>query len=373
MKSYILTGIFTGLVLFGSAQDHGHQHGRKIVFPDLEDYKTLKCDLHIHTVFSDGNVWPTIRVEEALKDGLDAISLTEHLEYQPHKSDIPHPDRNRSFHIAKEFAKAYDLLIIHGCEITRRMPPGHANALFISDANKINVSDSLEAYLEANRQGAFVFWNHPNWSAQRKDGIAKLTDFHTYLIQNKLLHGIEVVNDITFSDAAIQIALDKNLTFIGNSDIHGLVDWQYQIPEGGHRPITLVFAKEKTEQAIKEALINRRTLAYYNDILVGEQQWIAALTKNSLNLSDAFYIGDTDIAEITVENKGDAPYILRNLSGFTFYDRSDLVILKPHEQTKIKVLTKQQLNTFELKCEMLNGVTAPNKHATIVIPVQIKR
>ena len=113
MKSPILIVLFTSLVSLGSAQDHSHQYGRKIVFPDLEDYKTLKCDLHIHTVFSDGNVWPTIRVEEALKDGLDAISLTEHIEYQPHKTDIPHPDRNRSFQIAKEFAKAYDLLIIH--------------------------------------------------------------------------------------------------------------------------------------------------------------------------------------------------------------------------------------------------------------------
>ncbi|NND33908.1 MAG: PHP domain-containing protein, partial [Saprospiraceae bacterium] len=99
---------------------------------------TLKCDFHIHTVFSDGSVWPNIRVDEALKDGLDAISLTEHLEYQPHGEDIPHPDRNRSFEIAKEQAKAHDLLVIHGVEITRKLPPGHANAIFITDANALN-------------------------------------------------------------------------------------------------------------------------------------------------------------------------------------------------------------------------------------------
>jgi len=32
------------------------------------------------------------------------------------------------------------------------------------------------------------------------------------------------------------------LTIIGTSDIHGLIDWQYNVPQGGHRPITLVFA-----------------------------------------------------------------------------------------------------------------------------------
>ena len=60
----------------------------------------LSTDLHIHTVFSDGAVWPSIRVEEARREGLDLIALTEHLEYQPHEEDIPHPDRNRSYAIA---------------------------------------------------------------------------------------------------------------------------------------------------------------------------------------------------------------------------------------------------------------------------------
>lgn len=373
MKSFSVVILLMGLINLVKAQDHTHAHGRKIVFPDIAGYKTLKCDFHIHTVFSDGNVWPTIRVEEAIKDGLDVISLTEHLEYQPHKADIPHPDRNRSFHIAKEFAKAYDIMIVHGCEITRRMPPGHANALFITDANKINVNDSLEAYREANRQGAFVFWNHPNWSAQRKDGIARLTDFHTFLMKEKLLHGIEVVNDITYSDAAIQIALDKQLTFIGNSDIHGLVDWQYKIPEGGHRPITLVFAKDKSENALKEALFNRSTLAYYQNVLIGEQQWISALAKASLKVTDAFYIGDTDVAEITIENHGDATYMLRNTAPYNFYDRSDLVIIEAHGSTKLQVLTKQQMPNFELSFEMHNGIVAPNKHASIRLPVEIKR
>ena len=60
----------------------GHENDRKIEFPDVPNYKTLLCDLHMHTVFSDGSVWPNIRVMEANKDGLDVIATTEHLEYQ---------------------------------------------------------------------------------------------------------------------------------------------------------------------------------------------------------------------------------------------------------------------------------------------------
>ena len=34
-------------------------------FPDLPGLKTLKADFHLYTVFSDGNVWPTMHVQEA--------------------------------------------------------------------------------------------------------------------------------------------------------------------------------------------------------------------------------------------------------------------------------------------------------------------
>jgi hypothetical protein len=70
---------------------------RQIQFPDTADYQTLVVDLHTHSVFSDGHVWPTVRVSEALRDGLDGLAITEHLEFQPHLSDIPHPDRNRAY------------------------------------------------------------------------------------------------------------------------------------------------------------------------------------------------------------------------------------------------------------------------------------
>jgi len=76
-----------------------------IRFPDVPGYKTLTCDLHMHTVFSDGAVWPIIRVDEAMRDGLDVIAITEHLEYQPHKEDIPNPDRNRSHVVASNRAQ----------------------------------------------------------------------------------------------------------------------------------------------------------------------------------------------------------------------------------------------------------------------------
>ena len=84
-------------------------------------YQTLAVDLHTHSVFSDGMVWPDIRVQESDRDGLALMAVTEHLEYQPRAEDIPHPDRNRSFVLARDHARSQgsDLIVVNGAEITR--------------------------------------------------------------------------------------------------------------------------------------------------------------------------------------------------------------------------------------------------------------
>ena len=106
---YVFSKFFITL-FFLSINLNAHDSGlsREIEFPDIKSYKTLVCDLHMHSVFSDGSVWPDIRVKEAEKDGLDVIAVTEHIEYQPWKEDIPNPDRNRSFDYHKHFARNSD-------------------------------------------------------------------------------------------------------------------------------------------------------------------------------------------------------------------------------------------------------------------------
>jgi len=356
----------------GFSQDHSHAIGRKLKFPDIPGYKTLKCDFHQHTVFSDGSVWPDIRVQEALLDGLDAISLTEHLEYQPHKDDIPHPDRNRSYHIAIEEAANHDLIIVKGSEITRKMPPGHNNAIFLSDPNKLLVDDSIQVFREAKKQGAFTFWNHPNWTPQRKDGMATLTDVHRLLIREKLLDGIEVVNDKTYSDEALQIALDNNLTIMGTSDIHKLIDWDFKVPQGGHRPLTLVFAKERTAESIKDALMNRRTVAVFKDLLIGRNEFLVPLIQSSLKVTSAKYIGKYNVLGLEVENLSSTAIVLQNQNSLTFHNNNDIVTLKAGEKTTIEIKTIDRKPEVSLRFLVLSAVNAPNKHPSITISTKIE-
>ena len=369
-KNLIFAFLFLSYTVF--SQDHSHALGRKLKFPDIPGYKTLKCDFHQHTVFSDGSVWPDIRVQEALLDGLDAISLTEHLEYQPHKDDIPHPDRNRSYDIAIKEAANHDLIIVKGSEITRKMPPGHNNAIFLSDPNKLLVDDSIQVFREAKKQGGFIFWNHPQWTPQRKDGMATLTDVHRFLIREKLLDGIEVVNGQMYSDEALQIALDNNLTIMGSTDIHKLVDWDFKVPQGGHRPLTLVFAKEKNAESIKEALMNRRTVAVFKDLLIGRDEFLIPLIQGSLKIVSAKYIGKYNVLGVEIENLSSTKIVLQNQTGYTLHNNNDMITLKAGDKTIIEIKTIERKPQVSLKFLVLSAVNAPNKHPSITLTTKVE-
>ncbi len=368
MTRLILFNLFISFIIA-----HGGDRNRAIEFPDLPGYKTLICDLHMHSVFSDGSVWPDIRVQEAQKDGLDVIATTEHIEYQPWKADIPNLDRNRSYEYHANFAKGSDVMVINGSEITRNMPPGHANAIFIKDANKLITDDPIDAYIEARKQDAFIFWNHPYWASQSPDASVPLSDMHIKLINDGLLEGIEIVNDTTFSNEALQLALDYNLTILGTSDIHGIVDWQYRIPSGGHRPTTLVFASEKTKTSLKGALRKGQTVVWFKKKLIGKTNFLIPLINACLKVKSAKYFSNTTVAHVTISNNSDAPFTLRNQSKYDFYNLTDIITIPPHGDVNIDVRTINKKRKFELQFEVMSALTAPKTHPVISIIVRPKQ
>jgi len=355
------------------AQPHGHHHGaaRSIQFPDLQNRETLAVDLHTHTVFSDGSVWPDIRAREALRDGLDAVAITDHLEYQPHQDDIPHPDRNRSYEIAHREAEDHDLLLINGSEITREMPPGHANAVFLEDANPLLQDDPMAVFREADSQDAFVFWNHPMWTAQKPSGIPSLTDMHRTLIDEGLLDGIEVVNQHRHSAEAMRIALEHDLTMLGTSDVHGLIDWDYAVHEGEHRPVTLAFPEERSKASVKSALEAGRTVVWHHNTLIGREEHLRPLLDASLSVAGARYLEDTSVLEVRIENRSDAEYVFDSRGDIPFHIRSDLVRIAPQDTTRLQVKPGRRAETVDLSFEVLNAVTAPETHPTFSLEIRV--
>lgn len=368
-KSILIIALLS--ISFLHSQAHSHLSAKPLSFPNIPGYKSLKTDLHIHTVFSDGYVWPNIRVMEALRDNLDAISLTEHLEYQPHLDDIPHPDRNRSYTIALEEAKEHDLLIVHGSEITRSAPMGHNNAVFIKDANPILQDKAEDAFAEAKKQGAFVFWNHPAWHNQAPQGNPILSDFQKERIKKGELHGIEVINSVDYAQESLALALEHNLTIMGTSDIHGLIDWDYT-EKGNQRPITLVFAKERSITSLQEALFAGRTVAIYNDLLVGKSEFLVPLLKASITVEKASYVKNTQVLELELKNVTSSDLQFQNESEYSFYDSSPVFEIKAGETKKVSIKTLVQKDEITLKLKAIGCFTAPNTQPIIQWAIKTK-
>lgn len=280
---------------------------RVLAVPDILGMRTLKGDFHMHTVFSDGVVWPEVRVIEAWMDGLDVIAITDHLEKHPSKQGVEKND-NLSCQIAFPAAVQHDILLVKGAEITKDMPPGHFNALFVKDQAAVENEDFMKSVEAAVNQGAFLQWNHPGWKAQQPD-MTNWTDAMETLVKKGWVHGIEVFNSEEWYPVALGWCMDRNLAVMANSDMHGLIRDQYDLTKV-QRPMTLVFAKERSLDALKEAMFAGRTVGWFGNNLAGKKEYLEALFRASVTVMPPHTVDGDGNLVFHVSNASDLPFAL---------------------------------------------------------------
>jgi len=337
----------------------------KIQLPDIPGYITMKCDFHMHTVFSDGVVWPRVRVQEAVEEGLDAISITDHVESSPRYIEDNHI---AGFEMAKRAARNEDLLIIPGGEISASKD--HFNALFITNQDEPGLSDVIpeKRIRAAIKQDAFVFWNHPGWTPVASTGMAPFNEKFIDLMKEGLVQGIEVCNGTGYWENALKMAIKYDLTLIGNSDIHGVSHFAYQPDK--HRTVTLVFAKEKTVEGVREALQDRRTAVYQGDNIIGNQEFLEPLFIESLDIKTS-YRPNTQLANMTIINNSDIDFACENIGDYSIYNSPHFFTIKAHSTTVLTVKTIENMEKFELKVLVLNAIVAPGKSMRVILPVTV--
>ena len=279
----------------------------EIYIPQVMGYNVYKADLHTHTIYSDGDMTPALRVNEAWCDGLDIIAITDHMEYRRTEREVfQYMDRyidpalrgkgavntnvlNRDpdskgilvdFNVgskaaAKE-AKRLGIMAIQGVEITRGKL-GDYNALFTTDNNALYDPNLEQTIRKARAQGAFIMHNHPQYSKRTESTLPKhCEDFYA----KGLIDGIELANGFNRYDRLFDYCFKGNYTPFATSDAHFLMSARF--PNAGkeyYRNMTLILAKDCTEESIKEALYAHRTIAYSANILIGEEELLTELFK----------------------------------------------------------------------------------------------
>src|SRR5690606_34273790 len=134
---------------------------------------------------------------------------------------------------------------------------------------------------------------------------------------------------------AHQIAEKYNLTLVAGSDAHEAINQSGANP---HRPMTLVFAKERTIESIKEAMLERRTAVYTRDYVIGRQPELGAFFKASIMINAKKIAGKANEGkiEIKITNNCDIPYQVYLRTPYLIDNMPlNLVTLQAHSTTKV--------------------------------------
>lgn len=356
----------------------------EIIIPQLKGYNVYKGDFHIHTSYSDGNVTPASRVTEAWYDGLDIISITDHYEGQKGLKNTMKvlaqlnedgkptviPSTSKTGKVWADFNEIHrqaeaqveksgvPLLLIKGCEMARNAQShGHFNCLFLKDINGLYNKDMAEAFRNVKKQGGIIIHNHPAWRRKTSDK----TEFHQKVYGEGLIDGVEVVNGTSFYPHIVRRCIDEKLTMYANTDEHGMTSSRFG-SAGFHRTMTLVFAKDLTEKAVKDALLKGRTIAYAAGTLIGEEEWLKAFFNAAV---------DCHITKID-EKKGTRTFQVTNKSSITYRLRRGKLIyeLEPFKSLQFYLGKDKKTGKYvEPKFIVENMWHADYKHPSIQIEI----
>ena len=343
----------------------------EIILPKVNGLNIYKADLHAHSIYSDANLTPAQRVQEAWFDGLDIFALTDHVEYRRHERNMLNflkgynggeakkavnynvirkaateqgilADLNLPTQLTQKAAKGYGegLLIIPGCEITREPKTiGHFNALFTTDNNAIYDTDPLQSLRNAKKQGALITQNHPGWSRKSCD----ITEFEQKAFDEGLIDGVEIMNGFWFYPKAMRRCVEKDLYMLGCTDVHGVTS-TYKA-NGHFRTMTFVFAKENSLKAVRKALEKGMTLAYSSGNIAGRANLLQDLFKASVSYK-----------YLSSNSKGKVTYALTNSTSIHYSLRfgKKTFEVPPFETVIINISGDKDGNPKDFSCYVMN-------------------
>jgi hypothetical protein len=262
----------------------------EVPFPDVGEFKVLKGDFHVHTFYSDGLVAAEVRVVEAWRDGLDVLALTDHAEYL----DIAVPyDRERAYGRALPIAKQLGLMVVRGAELTQHSAvpkvPNPSDFVVHFARDEWQFQTHFDAGLRAAReQGTTIVWAHPgpDWLP-----IAET------LVQRGWLDGIELHNGVVAGGhgtsrvgqawpwpKVMDWCLKHDLAVFASSDAHWPIDFMYARERRERRDMTLLLARTRDLDGVRDAIRSRRTLACFGGSLWGREDWLRSLVDASLEI-----------------------------------------------------------------------------------------
>jgi histidinol phosphatase-like PHP family hydrolase len=199
------------------------------------EYFVLAGDFHVHAAPGDGSLTPSALRDEAVRQGLDVIAVTNHNQFVA-ASLVP--------------ALAADLdrpIVLPGEEVTH--PDYHLIAVGIDHGVRSDLS-AADAVAAIHAQGGVAIAAHPTRSFSGYDDAALAVVDGTEVAHPERLEKYRRDYIETFARAR---RLNPHVAAIGSSDIHNT-------PSLGQCR-TFIFARERSARGVLEAIRAGRTVA----------------------------------------------------------------------------------------------------------------
>ncbi len=246
---------------------------------DLYELRPLKGDLHSHTYWSDGKDGIAVTPADYREEGFDFFSLTDHNRmFCSHMENTLFEDVPLGIHLMigeEVHTPGSDLHIVHAggdASVTQRYI--HDFEAYEAEVKEIEetlghipvqyrgrMARATWACREIHKTGGIAILPHPFWCPQRYNATNEYADL---LFEEKIFDAFEVMGGIRNKNCNMQLALWQKhlmkgnvLSAVGSSDSH---NHDFETDYFG-RHFTIVFAKENTTEAIKEAIRHGNCLA----------------------------------------------------------------------------------------------------------------
>ena len=235
-------------------------------------------DLHCHTYHSDARGAPELLAENARREGLDFLAVTDHNTTSQWQYFAPRSTE--------------ELVFIPGMEITTYR--GHANIFGLTEwiDFRLGGSADLDALMgEIRRQGAILSVNHDKeplpWDYDYPD-MDCMEVFHGHWLTS---------NDGVLARYDRFLAEGRRISLIGGSDYHQPAELQPPGPVGLGRPTIVLELEHLDSKAVLEGL--RKGRGYVTESPTGPH---LAMTVNGRKMGDVVAGGQN--IEVEIEVKG---------------------------------------------------------------------
>lgn len=266
---------------------------------DTVAYRCYYGNLHSHTSYSDGESVPEVAYQYARTTaGIHVLAVTDH---NNSPDDLTEALYQRTHHVADSMTVPGVFVALAGQEIGNSGGFGHIACFEAATLSPYfnTWGDLVPCYRWIREQNAPAMYNHPTLFQDRD-----FSYFNFYSAYNQSMDLLEVVNQNGNYELQYLLALNRGwqLGASANQDNHD-PDWGNDPNGAGYIPLTGIWADTLTQEAVLDALQQRRTFAMLSKPAAGRIQ--LSLTADGHWMGERF-LRDAGIVDLVIDARATA-------------------------------------------------------------------